>query len=290
MVEETGIQNDNQMTTQYRIGKYRIGKDRIGKDSSSIEQFETDTADELEKFQPHSNFLPTEIEIEIDIEIDIESEVDIGKPATENGSYTECIRNVYSLDTQISIDQISIDKIRLNQKRLIDESSDKSSDESSDVAISDKDKVILGCLPKGFRWIERDRNGDLYVCIEKPYRNTIINMFEKDPLCQELYLFKNMFKGVTWENSPIWFRPPILDKAERRYLKTVFRPFYKKIISVYKDVSRSEKSECLFAKVKPLNAAVEDCMAFPEFENGTMYKGMEPNHMYTLEELGITYD
>ena len=57
MVEETGIQNDNQMTTkwqpndnqmttQYRIGKDRIGKDRIGKDSSSIEQFETDTADE----------------------------------------------------------------------------------------------------------------------------------------------------------------------------------------------------------------------------------------------------
>ena len=93
------------MTTQYRIGKYRIGKYRIGKDSSSIEQFETDTADELEKFQPHSNFLPTEIEIEIeiDIEIDIESEVDIGKPATENGSYTECIQNVYSLDTQILI-------------------------------------------------------------------------------------------------------------------------------------------------------------------------------------------
>ncbi len=28
----------------------------------------------------------------------------------ENGSYTECIRNVYSLDTQISIDKISIDK------------------------------------------------------------------------------------------------------------------------------------------------------------------------------------
>ena len=57
MVEETCIQNDNQMstkwqpndnqmTTQYRIGKDRIGKDRIGKDSSSIEQFETDTADE----------------------------------------------------------------------------------------------------------------------------------------------------------------------------------------------------------------------------------------------------
>ena len=57
MVEETGIQNDNQMTTkcqpnvnqmttQYRIGKDRIGKDRIGKDSSSIEQLDADTADE----------------------------------------------------------------------------------------------------------------------------------------------------------------------------------------------------------------------------------------------------
>ena len=28
----------------------------------------------------------------------------------ENGSYTECIQNVYSLDTQISIDKIRLDK------------------------------------------------------------------------------------------------------------------------------------------------------------------------------------
>ena len=89
-----------------------------------------------------SNGCPIEIEIEIEkdiekeIKIDIESEVDIGEPATENGSYTECIQNVYSLDTQISIDKIRLDKNRLNQKRLIDKSSDK----SSDVAISDKDK------------------------------------------------------------------------------------------------------------------------------------------------------
>ena len=32
----------------------------------------------------------------------------------ENGSYTECIQNVYSLDTQISIDKISIDKISIS--------------------------------------------------------------------------------------------------------------------------------------------------------------------------------
>ena len=51
-----------------------------------------------------------DIDIKKDIKIDIESEVDIGKPATENGSYTECIRNVYSLDTQISIDKIRLDK------------------------------------------------------------------------------------------------------------------------------------------------------------------------------------
>lgn len=127
------------------------------------------------------------------------------------------------------------------------------------------------------------------MCIEKPYRNTIINMFEKDHLCQELYLFKHMFKGVTWENSPICFRQPVLDKVERRYLKMVFRPFHKKIISVCKKSSNDKEAEWLFLNLKPLNN-LEDYMTFPMFEAGTMYKNMELNKIYTLEELGITYD
>lgn len=154
---------------------------------------------------------------------------------------------------------------------------------------TENEKVILDCLPKGFKWIARDKNGDLSVYIEKPYKITDIAMFEVYPLCRDFYLFKHMFKGVTWENSPICFRQPVLDKVERRYLKTVFRPFHKKIISVCKKSSSDEEIEWLFLNLKPLNN-LEDYMTFPMFEAGTMYKNMELNKNYTLEELGIKYD
>ena len=33
-----------------------------------------------------------------------------------------------------------------------------------------------------------------------------------------------------------------------------------------------------------------DNTCFPVFKAGTMYKGMDPNKAYTLDELEITYD
>ncbi|MEG3298189.1 DnaD domain protein [Streptococcus suis] len=44
-VESLGIPNDNQMTTQYRIGKDRIGKDRIGKDRIGKDRIDEDRED-----------------------------------------------------------------------------------------------------------------------------------------------------------------------------------------------------------------------------------------------------
>lgn len=154
---------------------------------------------------------------------------------------------------------------------------------------TEDEKAILKSLPKNYKWIARDKNGFIYVYANKPHKITDIAMFEADPLCRDFYLFKHMFKGVTWENSPICFRQPVLDKVERRYLKTVFRPFHKKIISVYKQLTNDEMRECLFANLEPL-ANFGDYMAFPMFEAGTMYKNMELNKNYTLEELGIKYD
>lgn len=158
---------------------------------------------------------------------------------------------------------------------------------------TEDEKAILKSLPKNYKWIARDKNGSIYVYADKPQRGELV--FEcqdcsyKLSSCRNISLFKHIFKGVTWENSPICFRPPILDKVERRYLKTVFRPFHKKIISVYKQLTNDEMRECLFANLEPL-ANFGDYMAFPMFEAGTMYKNMELNKNYTLEELGIKYD
>ena len=63
----------------------------------------------------------------------------------ENGSYTECIQNVYSLDTQISIDKISIDKSRLN-KNSISSSIEQLEADTADETIFDYYQSRIGAL------------------------------------------------------------------------------------------------------------------------------------------------
>lgn len=71
---------------------------------------------------------------------------------------------------------------------------------------------------------------------------------------------------------------PILDDAERRYLSAVIRPFRDRVQCITKAGFVKEyiriKTDC-------------DSAALPLFEKNTMYKGMEPDKEYTLEELGL---
>ena len=70
----------------------------------------------------------------------------------------------------------------------------------------------------------------------------------------------------------------ILDDAEREYLSAVIRPFrdrVKYIAKIYGDH--------IFIRFTDGS----DDMNFPVFHETDMYKGMEPNRKYTLEELGL---
>lgn len=74
---------------------------------------------------------------------------------------------------------------------------------------------------------------------------------------------------------------PILDEAERRYLKAVIRPFRDKVDFIAKYKRYSENKECIVV------AICLEGMFFPDFKTGTMYQGMETDKQYTLEELGL---
>lgn len=74
---------------------------------------------------------------------------------------------------------------------------------------------------------------------------------------------------------------PILDKKEKEYLSYVIRPFRDNIKCLYK--KKHDDSEFIEFK---FNDGYE-FMRFPNFEKGTMYKGMEANRKYSLEELGL---
>jgi hypothetical protein len=73
---------------------------------------------------------------------------------------------------------------------------------------------------------------------------------------------------------------PILDKEEKEYLSSVIRPFRDKIKNIAK-ITVSEEKEYISISLN------NDTVLLPNFKRNTMYKNMEANKEYTLEELGL---
>lgn len=82
------------------------------------------------------------------------------------------------------------------------------------------------------------------------------------------------------------YKPEILDKVEKRYLKQVIRP-YKDVISIRK----CSCVDCSLAKIVISVPYTEGhnllSIELPPFKKNIMYKNMEPNKDYTLTELGL---
>lgn len=79
-------------------------------------------------------------------------------------------------------------------------------------------------------------------------------------------------------------KPEILDKTEKRYLRDVIRPYLDKIKSIEKFIFSTGRAK--------ITITVKDgndywYISLPPFEKDTMYKNMEGDKEYTLEELGL---
>ena len=152
---------------------------------------------------------------------------------------------------------------------------------------TDIEKHILEATDKNFKWIARDKGGELVIYEAKPFRNEVDGIFDTE--VDKIDVFDKcfsdvLFKNVTWENSPIQFRDdePLTQK-EREYLKFVFRPFASDIEYVYK--ANTDDGE--YIGMQLCRGEKITSMVFPEFKKGTMYKGMKSENPYTLKELGI---
>lgn len=87
---------------------------------------------------------------------------------------------------------------------------------------------------------------------------------------------------LEWMSRP--YKEPILEEDERNYLSNVIRPFKENVCTVYKRKFYSYSGltyEYIVVKLR------NDKWDFPKFVEGTMYKGMEVNKEYSLEELGL---
>ena len=78
------------------------------------------------------------------------------------------------------------------------------------------------------------------------------------------------------------YKQEILDEVEKRYLKGVIRPFRSKVLKIVKKYDTFTDLEYIRIIIKD-DASLE----FPSFSKNTMYKGMEKDKKYTLEELGL---
>lgn len=78
------------------------------------------------------------------------------------------------------------------------------------------------------------------------------------------------------------YKPTILTEKEKAYLSAIIKPWKNKIKFI-------EKFEDTYDKERILIWIIGDCrnIYLPQFEKGKMYKGMEANKEYTLEELGL---
>ena len=74
----------------------------------------------------------------------------------------------------------------------------------------------------------------------------------------------------------------ILDKEEKEYLEAVIRPFRDRVISLHKLEICIRGKEWISIDIKN-----DGSIHLPLFDKGTMYKGMELNKEYTLDELGL---
>lgn len=77
------------------------------------------------------------------------------------------------------------------------------------------------------------------------------------------------------------YKPEILDKVEKKYLREVIRPFRKEVTGIVK------QKDMIYCQDFITILVGEDYSSLPRFERDTMYKGMEYDKTYKPEELGL---
>lgn len=94
-------------------------------------------------------------------------------------------------------------------------------------------------------------------------------------------------QAYTWKELGLYeetLNEGILSDKEKEYLSAVIKPFRDNVeyITKFKDRVLNEEFIGIIC-----NKGAHDFIAFPNFKCGTMYKGMERDKNYTLEELGL---
>lgn len=77
----------------------------------------------------------------------------------------------------------------------------------------------------------------------------------------------------------------ILTKEEKKYLSAVIKPFRDRVTHIKKKAWTTPKRK--YIEIEYRENEVIHALCFPDLPNDEMYKGMEDNRPYKLEELGL---
>ena len=91
---------------------------------------------------------------------------------------------------------------------------------------------------------------------------------------------------LTGENKIIKLPKQVLDDKEKEYLGNIIKPFRDRIICIKKYEDPQDEYLGIHLKYYA-NETDSETIVFPSFGKRTMYKGMEVEKEYTLEELGL---
>ena len=93
-------------------------------------------------------------------------------------------------------------------------------------------------------------------------------------------------KLLTGEHNIVKLPKPVLTDAEKEYLGNIIKPFRDRIICIKKYEDPQDEYLGIHLKYYA-NETDSETIVFPSFGKRTMYKGMEVEKEYTLEELGL---
>lgn len=129
-------------------------------------------------------------------------------------------------------------------------------------------------------------NCDCTECNICPFKSANCNLYDEDSWINHKELFSDKFLNQELEINT----PDILDEKEKEYLRNVIKPFKDRVKSIAKQ-NDTDSYEYISIGVSYLinkrNGCDTDYIWLPSFERGVMYKNMEVEKKYTLEELGL---
>lgn len=114
------------------------------------------------------------------------------------------------------------------------------------------------------------------------YKITKDGMFMYSGFASDWFSANHILLGVFFGKYEI--KKPILDDVEKEYLSGVIKPWRERVVGIVKSDTGIYQYIGIITRDTNKNIVY---MYLPSFKKGTMYKGMEVNKKYSLEDLEL---